>query len=247
MQAVHHSFREADSIVCGLDCITKHIPREWLWGVFLFPCSFPLIFTFLLLHILKQNLIALALLEDVSWDLVCIYWAGTRPVIIQACSQGYFQSYWSFFFSESLWPDSLLYSFKRGTRIWTCGGLRKAKTISAMQAWNPEGAWVLALLPVHLPRSGAHEVCTCLHIPAPGAASAELIFLAEQQAESKLINHLQLIRLAFLCVSRERNGGAGEKTSVVQPALEKAVNMEFMQILLFILFLDTPASVPQCL
>lgn len=98
MQAVHHSFREADSIVCGLDCITKHIPREWLWGVFLFPCSFPLIFTFLLLHILKQNLIALALLEDVSWDPVCIYWAGTRPVIIQACSQGYFQSYWSFFF-----------------------------------------------------------------------------------------------------------------------------------------------------
>lgn len=151
------------------------------------------------------------------------------------------------FFSESLWSDSLLYSFKRGTRIWTCGGLRKAKTISAMQAWNPEGAWVLALLPVHLPRSGTHEVCTRLHIPAPGAASAELIFLAEQQAESKLINHVQLIRLAFLCVSRERNGGAGEKTSAVQPALEKAVNMEFMQILLFILFLDTPASVPQCL
>lgn len=92
-----------------------------------------------------------------------------------------------------------------------------------------------------------HEVCTRLHIPAPGAASAELIFLAEQQAESKLINHVQLIRLAFLCVSRECNGGTGEKTSVVQPALEKAVNMEFMQILLFILFLDTPASVPQCL
>lgn len=94
------------------------LPHEtyiWHWpqlcSGFPLATSISLVFPFLLSHVLNQNLIDLILLEEISWDLVCIYYF-TR--LIPDCgiavswdfSHGSFQPYCIFFWVFSIWQHT---------------------------------------------------------------------------------------------------------------------------------------------
>lgn len=86
MQPLCYSPKKANSLVCTSGCLMNHIPRHHGPAVASFPLPYP--WSFLLLHILNQNLIALVFLEDLAWDPICVYYTGTRLLTLQWVETG---------------------------------------------------------------------------------------------------------------------------------------------------------------
>lgn len=147
----------------------------WLCSGFPLPSSISLVFSFLLSHILNQNLTDLVLLGHflvlLRPSVYLLDWYQTCGVAVSwDFGHGSFQPYWSFF-SECFQSDCALYHTKRGARIWICWGLRKAKNPITLRAWTFEDV----PSPCPLPSPAASQPLSIPLAPVSGVFTGEHI------------------------------------------------------------------------